>query len=98
MNTFWFGANKCLNVEKNKPSITTWDAMKQIMRARFVPTHYTQISSRSSRQGTKSMEEYYKEMEIAMIQANVKESDEQTIARFLNGFNHPIKQIEDFQP
>lgn len=27
--------------EQGKPPITTWDAMKQVMRARFVPTHYT---------------------------------------------------------
>ena len=33
-----------------------------------------------------------------MIRANVKEDDEQTMARFLNGLNHPIKRIADFQP
>lgn len=37
-------------------------------------------------------------MKIAMIRANVKEDDEQTIARSLNGLNHPIKWIADFQP
>ena len=34
------------------------------------------------KQGTKSVEEYYKEMEIAMIRANVTEDDEQTMAGF----------------
>ena len=33
-----------------------------------------------------------------MIRANVAEDDEQTMARFLNGLNHPIKKIVDFQP
>ena len=33
-----------------------------------------------------------------MIRANVTEDDEQTMARFLNGLNHPIKKIVDFQP
>lgn len=37
-------------------------------------------------------------MEIAIIRANVKEPDLQTMARFLNGLNHPIKRIADFQP
>src|SRR3954471_24296008 len=37
-------------------------------------------------------------MEIAMIQANATEDDEQTMAPFLNGLNHPIKKIADFQP
>ena len=37
-------------------------------------------------------------MEIAMIRANVKEDDEQTMACFFNGLNNPIKKIADFQP
>ena len=37
-------------------------------------------------------------MEIAMIRANVMEDDEQRMARFLNGLNHLIKKIADFQP
>src|SRR3989337_135282 len=37
-------------------------------------------------------------MEIAMIRANVTEDDEQTMARLLNGLNHPIKKIANFQP
>src|SRR6266496_6097473 len=37
-------------------------------------------------------------MEVAMIRANVTEDDEQTMACFLNGLNHPIKKIADFQP
>ena len=72
--------------------------MKQVMRARFVPTHYTRIIFKKLqvlKQGTKTVEEYYKE--IAMIQANVKEPDEQTMACFLNG-HHPIKRTADFQP
>ena len=37
-------------------------------------------------------------MEIAMIRANVTKDDEKTMACFLNGLNHPIKKIADFQP
>ena len=37
-------------------------------------------------------------MEIAMIRANVMEDDEKTMSCFLNGLNHPIKKIADFQP
>ena len=75
--------------------------MKEVMGARFVPTHYTRDLFKKLqllKQGNKRVEEYYQEMEIAMIRANVKEDDEQTMARFLNGLNHPIKQIVDFQP
>ena len=75
--------------------------MKDVMRARFVPTHYTCDLFKKLqllKQGTKMVEEYYQGMEIAMIWSNVKEDDEQTMARFLNGLNHPIKQIANFQP
>ena len=37
-------------------------------------------------------------MEIAIIRANVTEDNEQTMERFLNGLNHPIKMIAGFQP
>lgn len=87
--------------EKGEPPITTWTQMKDVMRARFVPTHYSRDLFKKLqllKQGTKSVEEYYKEMEIEMIRANVKEDDEQTMARFLNGLNHSIKKIANFQP
>ena len=44
--------------------------MKDVMRARFVPTYYNRDLFKKLqllKQGTKSVEEYYKEMEIAMI-------------------------------
>src|SRR3954467_15205406 len=33
-----------------------------------------------------------------MIRANVKESEEQTMARFLNGLNYQVNKITNFQP
>ena len=75
--------------------------MKDVMQARFVPTYYNRDLFKKLqllKQGTKSVEEYYKEMEIAMIRANVTSDDEQTMARLLNGLNHPINKIADFQP
>ena len=58
--------------------------MKDIMRARFVPTYYNRDLFKILqllKQGTKRIEEYYKEMEIAMIRANVTEDDEQTMTQ-----------------
>ena len=43
------------------------------------------------------MEEYYKEMEQAMIRARVHEDEEQSMARFLSGLNKPIKRVVEFQ-
>ena len=69
--------------------------MKDVMQARFVPTYYTRNLFKKLpllKQGTKTVEEYYQEMEIAMIRANVKEDDEKTMERFLNGLNHTIRK------
>ena len=70
--------------------IETWDETKAIMWKRFVPSHYYRDlfqMLQSLKQGSSSVEEYFKDMEIAMIQANVGEDREATIARFLVGLN-----------
>ena len=41
----------------------------------------------------KTVDEYHKEMEIAMIRANVVEDREATMARFLNGLNRDIANV-----
>jgi hypothetical protein len=56
------------------------------MYNRFVPEHYTRYlfkKHQELKQGSQS------EIQCSMIRANVEESEEQTIARFLNGLNHP---------
>ncbi|XP_060968516.1 uncharacterized protein LOC133036065 [Cannabis sativa] len=73
--------------------IETWEAMKRVMRRRFVPPHYYRdlyLKLQGLRQGYRSVDEYYKEMEMAMIRANVEEDREATMARFLNGLNREI--------
>jgi len=44
-------------------------------------------------QGTKSVDEYFKEMEIAMIRVNVEEDMKTTMTRFINGLNYDITHI-----
>ncbi|CAA7034298.1 unnamed protein product [Microthlaspi erraticum] len=54
--------------------ITTWEEMKRIMRQRFVPGHYQRelhSKLRKLTQGSKSVEEYYQEMEVMLLRANV---------------------------
>ena len=43
------------------------------------------------------MDDYHKEMEIAMIWANVKEDREATMAKFLNGLNRDIANVVELQ-
>lgn len=43
--------------------------------------------------GSKGVEEYYKEMEVLMIQAKIEEDEKVTMARFLNGLNSDICDV-----
>ncbi|PKI31255.1 hypothetical protein CRG98_048354 [Punica granatum] len=72
----------------------------QVMRKRFVPTHYYRdlhLKLQSLKQGSESVEDYDKEMEIAMMRANVEEDREATMARFICDLNREIVNIVELQ-
>ncbi|RDY07849.1 hypothetical protein CR513_07989, partial [Mucuna pruriens] len=74
--------------------------MKSIMRRRFVPSHYHRdlhSKLQNLTQGSMSVEDYYKEMEIAMTRANVKENDEVTMARFIGVLKKEIANVVELQ-
>jgi hypothetical protein len=59
--------NKRRNHER---PIKTWGELKALMRWRFVPSHYYRdlyYKLQNLTRGSRSVEEYYKEMEVAMI-------------------------------
>ena len=65
-----------------------------------MPNHYYRdlyMKLQGLNQGSRSMDEYFKEMEIAMIWANVIEDREATMARFLNGLNRDIANVVELQ-
>ena len=56
--------------------INTWEEMKQVMRRRFVPSSYQRdLCNRLQmlKQGKRSVEEYYKEMELLLVRAGIIE-------------------------
>ncbi|XP_031378379.1 uncharacterized protein LOC116193768 [Punica granatum] len=76
--------------------IDNWEGMKAVMRRRFVPSHYYRdlyLKLQNLKQGSKTVEEYHKEMEIAMIRANVEDDREATMARFISRLNREIANI-----
>lgn len=80
--------------------VKTWDDRKAIMRRRYVPNHYyRQLHNKLQRlvQGSKSVDEYYKYMEVAMSRDNVQEDHEVTMARFLNGLNQDIQDVVEME-
>ena len=63
------------------------------MRKCFVPSHYHHDlyhKLQNLRQGNQSVEDYYKEMEVIMLRADIVEDREATMARFLSGLRAEI--------
>ncbi|KAK1616556.1 hypothetical protein QYE76_022073 [Lolium multiflorum] len=82
--------------EDGAQPIRTWRAMKEVMTSRFVPTNYLRnIFDKIAllRQGVKTVDEYYMEMEMLMQRGRVSESVEMTMQRFLNGLKYDVKGI-----
>ncbi|XP_038986478.1 uncharacterized protein LOC120111977 [Phoenix dactylifera] len=80
--------------------IRSWEDMKLVMRKRFVPSHYYRDLHRKLQglvQGSMSVEDYYKEMEMAMIKANIEEDREATMARFIGGLNKEVADVVELQ-
>ncbi|GKV02531.1 hypothetical protein SLEP1_g14964 [Rubroshorea leprosula] len=83
-----------------KCPVDTWEKMKAVMRKQFVPSHYySDLYQRLGglTQGSKSIEDDHKEMEITMVRANVEEDREATMARFLHGLNRDIANVVELQ-
>ncbi|CAA7049974.1 unnamed protein product [Microthlaspi erraticum] len=80
--------------------ISTWGEMKRVMRQRFVPIHYQRelhSKLRKLTQESKTVEEYFQEMEVMMLRANVIEDREATMSRFLGGLNREIQDVVEMQ-
>jgi len=80
--------------------VSTWEELETIMKKRYVPKHYyRELFNRLQMitQGNKSVEKYQKELEVAMIRANVNENEEVMISRFLNGLNRDIANVVELQ-
>ncbi|KAK1601193.1 hypothetical protein QYE76_016777 [Lolium multiflorum] len=92
----WWDALVRNRQEDGEQPIVTWRAMKEAMNSRFVPTNYLRtIYDKLTllRQGVKTVDEYYMEMELLMQRGRVRESLEMTMQRFLNGLKYDIKGI-----
>lgn len=74
----------------------TWDALKRVMRHRFVPSYHARdLLNRLQqfRQGSKSVEEYYQELQTGMLRCGLVEGEEAGMARFVGGLNREIQDI-----
>jgi len=65
-----------------EPLISTWTKLKALMRKRYVPSYYHMellYKLQSLTQGSKNVDEYHREMEMALIRANVHEDEDHSL-------------------
>jgi hypothetical protein len=78
----------------------TWIALKRVMRVRFVPSYYARDlinKLQQLKQGARSVEEYYQELQIGMLRCNLKEREDAAMARFFAGLNCEIQDILEYK-
>jgi hypothetical protein len=78
----------------------TWIALKWMMWARFVPSYYARDlinKLQQLKQGAKSVEEYYQELQIGMLRCNLEEGEDAAMARFFAGLNREIQDILEYK-
>jgi hypothetical protein len=83
-------------IEDGYPTIVTWRAMMEELRARFVPHNYIRSlydRLQNLKQGPLSVDDYFQEMELILQRAQVHEQPKQTMQHFLAGLNDNIKRI-----
>ncbi|XP_051121609.1 uncharacterized protein LOC127245009 [Andrographis paniculata] len=91
-----------INRRRNREApVRTWTELRTLMWKRFVPPHYHREVLRrlqSIEQGSRSVEEYYEELETLLLQADIHEDQEQTMSRFSNGLQRDIADaVEMYQ-
>ncbi|CAL1380578.1 unnamed protein product [Linum trigynum] len=97
----WWDQVSMRRRKNRQPPIETWAEMRTVMRDRFVPSsHHREMHQALQllRQGTKCVEDYYREMEMLMIRADLEEDRDATIARFLYGLNREIRNVVELHP
>ena len=74
--------------------------MRRVMRKRYVSTSYSRTMRQKLQrlsQGSLTVEEYYKEMDMALMRANIEEETEDTMTRFLSGLNPDIRDVVELE-
>ena len=80
--------------------IETWHDLKTVMRKCFVPRYFNkELMQRLQvlKQGNRSVDDSYKEMEMIMTRDDIGEDEEATMAQFLGGLNKEIADKVELQ-
>ena len=76
--------------------MVSWNNLKLYMRVRFVPPHCRKghlLKFQRLHQGSRTVNEYFKELETTLTNVNMHDSEESKIARFVSGLRREIQGI-----
>jgi len=79
-----------------RPTVVSWEDLKECMHARFVPPHYRKnllLKLQRFHQGMLSVDAYFKQLETLLTNINMHESEEFKMARFVSGFKREIQDV-----
>jgi len=96
----WWDQNVISRRRSGERPVASWEEMKVLMRRRFVPNHYYRdlyLKLQGLNQGSRSVDEYFKKIKIAMMKANLIEDREVTMAGFLYELNRDIANVVELQ-
>nr|XP_027083527.1 uncharacterized protein LOC113705818 [Coffea arabica] len=96
----WWEQERTSRRRNRECPISTWEELRTTMRKRFIPSHYYRDLYQRLQtlvQGSRSVEDYYEEMEITMLRADIVKDREATMARFLNGLRPEIAELVELQ-
>ncbi len=78
------------------PPVDTWAELTRLMRKRFIPADYAQrllLRIERLRQGPRSPEEYYKELQALLQRSSTRYEETYVMAKFLAGLNPEVSNI-----
>ena len=97
----WWENLQVSRTRQNKTPIRTWPRMRQLLRARFLPSDYEQIlfqQYQNCRQGNRTVAEYLEEFQRLATRNNLSESEAQQVSRFIGGLRFAIQDRVQMHP
>ncbi|GKV07344.1 hypothetical protein SLEP1_g19138 [Rubroshorea leprosula] len=98
--SIWWENLKRSREREGRNKIRTWEKMRRELTRKFLPDRYYQdnfVKFHNLQQKSLTVEEYTMEFEQLMMKCDVREKEEQTIARYLGGLDNDISKVVQLQ-